>query len=122
MSAVIKYSNIISTYTLPTWVSDERKDAGMTGVTSVNDKHMMAACSSLTSLSQAIGRTMPAQYPCITASLQYAHKHNCHNYTNGPSFSAKSMACLPRRGHGGTKLWHMPVLVSLSECKLDSYC
>lgn len=80
--------------------------------TSVDDKHMMAACSSLASLSLATGRTKPAQYPCITASLQCTHKHNYHNNTNGPSFSAKSMACLPRRGYGGTKLWHLPVLVS----------
>lgn len=52
------------------------------------------------------------QYPCITASLQCAQKHNYHNNTNGPHFSAKSVACLPRRGHGGTKLWYLPVLVS----------
>lgn len=64
-------------------------------VASVNDKHMMAACSSLASLSLAMGRTMAAQYPFITASLQCMHKPNCHNNTNGPTFSAKSMACLP---------------------------
>lgn len=67
------YSHIISTYTVPAWISDESKDMELgIGVIAVQNKHMMTSSASCL----AIGRTDAAQYPCVAASLQYMHKHN----------------------------------------------
>lgn len=81
-----------------------RKDVAMTCVSHLLMTNVMAACSTLLSFYVAKGRTVPAQYSCIMTTLQCTHKPNYHNNVNGPSSSAKSMVCMNKRGHGGTKL------------------